>query len=336
MQVKKRNLDIDIVIPWVDGSDPIWQASKRKYSNTTGEDNEIRYRDWGLLKYVFRGIEQNLPWVRKVHFITCGHLPEWLNMDCAKLHIVKHSDYIPGEWLPTFSSHPIELNIHRIQGLSEHFIYQNDDMYYVKPMKPDDFFQGGKPVSQAGLDIFSKTGRVFNGILYSDLEVINRRFYSRKTFPRMITKFINPHYGFKENFKTIQLASWCIGYYPGFSYFHGPNAFLKRTLEEAWEKEYAVLAETSAHKFRQFTDVNQFLFLWWQWNKGDIVPRNIQKRLKYIGVDKDIRTLCTIIENSPYSILCLNDAATDDFEDKKEAFAASFEKILGRKSMFEL
>ena len=101
MERKKKDLDIDIVFPWVDGSDPVWQESKLSYSSLSADDKEIRYRDWGLLKYIFRGIDQNLPWIRKVHFITCGHLPDWLNTDCSKLHIVKHSDYIPSEWLPT-------------------------------------------------------------------------------------------------------------------------------------------------------------------------------------------------------------------------------------------
>ena len=336
MKREVTDIKIDIVLPWVDGSDPVWQESKRQYNIMQGEDNEIRYRDWGLLKYVFRGIEQNLPWIRKVHFITCGHLPDWLNTDCKKLHIVKHSDYIPSEWLPTFSSHPIELNIHRIQGLSEHFIYSNDDMYFVKPMKPEDFFQNGKPVSQAGLDIIHETDRVFTGILFSDLEVINRRFFSRKTFPRTFTKFINLHYGFKENYKTIKIMPWCIGYYPGFSYFHGPNAYLKKTFEEVWAEEHDILSETCSHKFRSFIDVNQYLFLWWQWVKGDFVPSDIRKKIKYLGVNKDIKTLCAFIEKSSYSMLCVNDAFTDDYEAKKEALAASFERVLGKKSMFEL
>ena len=235
-----------------------------------------------------------------------------------------------------FSANPIELNIHRISGLSEHFIYQNDDIYYIKPMKPLEFFQNGKPVSQAGLDIFSERDRTFTGILYSDLEVINRRFFSRTTFPKTLTKFINIKYCFKDNYKTMRIAPWCVGFYPGFSYFHGPNAFLKKTLEEVWEKEEEILSETCSHKFRLYTDVNQYLFLWWQWVKGDFVPENIQKQLKFLGMDKDIKTICAIIEDSTYNMICLNDAVTDDYEEKKDALAKSFEKILGNKSKFEL
>ena len=235
-----------------------------------------------------------------------------------------------------FSANPIELNIHRISGLSEHFIYQNDDIYFLKPMKPQDFFRNGKPVSQAGLDIISERDRTFTGILYSDQEVINRRFFSRTTFPKTLTKFINIKYCFKDNYKTMRIAPWCVGFYPGFSYFHGPNAFLKKTLEEVWEKEEEILSETCSHKFRLYTDVNQYLFLWWQWVKGDFVPENIQKQLKFLGMDKDIKTICAIIEDSTYNMICLNDAVTDDYEEKKDALAKSFEKILGNKSKFEL
>ena len=65
----------------------------------------------GLLKYWFRAVEAYAPWVGQVHFITWGHLPEWLNTQCPKLHIVNHEDYIPEKYLPTFSANPIELNI---------------------------------------------------------------------------------------------------------------------------------------------------------------------------------------------------------------------------------
>ena len=81
---------IDIVSPWVDGSDPVWQADHAKYRASKSADNHpARYREWGLFRYWFRGIEQNASWVRKVHLLTYGHLPAWLEPDHPKLHIVK-------------------------------------------------------------------------------------------------------------------------------------------------------------------------------------------------------------------------------------------------------
>ena len=112
---------IDFVITWVDGSDPAWQQEKRKTLEACGlksaaDDRKERYRDWNNLQYWFRGVEQFAPWVRKVHFVTWGHLPEWLNTSAPKLNIVNHEDFIPEEFRPTFNSHTIEWNLHRIQG----------------------------------------------------------------------------------------------------------------------------------------------------------------------------------------------------------------------------
>ena len=141
---------LDFVITWVDGNDKEWQKEKWTYSAkndiiSDNDDREERYRDWDNLQYWFRGIEKYAPWVRTIHFVTCGHLPAWLNTNHPKLHIVKHSDYIPKKYLPTFNSHTIEWNFHRIEGLSERFVYFNDDMFLFKPTSPEDFFLGNCP-----------------------------------------------------------------------------------------------------------------------------------------------------------------------------------------------
>ena len=121
---------IDFVMPWVDGSDIEWQREKTRYRDKEVNQKEIdasmaRYRDWDNLQYWFRGVEKFTPWVNKIHFITYGHLPKWLNTTNPKLQIVKHEDYIPEKYLPVFSARPIELNIHRIPGLSDKFVYFN-------------------------------------------------------------------------------------------------------------------------------------------------------------------------------------------------------------------
>ena len=115
------------------------------------DDRDARYRDWETLRYWFRGVEKFAPWVNKIYFVTCGHVPSWLNLDADKLVHVKHSDYIPEEYLPTFSSHPIELNVNRIRGLSEHFVYFNDDTFLCRSIPKEIFYRDGKPVHQARL-----------------------------------------------------------------------------------------------------------------------------------------------------------------------------------------
>ena len=90
-------MDIDFVIPWVDGSDPEWRKSKNKYSGKIDEPvdrTDARYRDWDILKYWFRGVEKYAPWVHKIYFVTCGQKPDWLNENHEKLILVNHEDYI--------------------------------------------------------------------------------------------------------------------------------------------------------------------------------------------------------------------------------------------------
>ena len=128
------------------------RKEKYKYMGIDEPDaGAERYRDMGILKYWFRAVESYAPWVNQIHFITWGHLPDWLNTQCPKLHIVNHKDYIPEDCLPVFSSHPIELNLHRIPDLAEHFIYFNDDVYLNNPTTPKTFFVRGLPRDTAVL-----------------------------------------------------------------------------------------------------------------------------------------------------------------------------------------
>ncbi|MDR2890496.1 MAG: Stealth CR1 domain-containing protein, partial [Alistipes sp.] len=77
-------MEIDFVVTWVDMDDPEWRVDFAKYSgrattdNSRNETSEARFRDYGFLKYWFRGVERFAPWVRKIHFVTCGQKPEWL------------------------------------------------------------------------------------------------------------------------------------------------------------------------------------------------------------------------------------------------------------------
>ena len=110
-----KNGPIDFVLPWVDGNDKEWIKKKNQFReiNTTGSD-ENRYRDWGLLKYWFRSSEINAPWVNKIFLITDNQIPSFLNTDNPKLKLVFHKDYIPSQYLHTFNSSSIEMNVHRI------------------------------------------------------------------------------------------------------------------------------------------------------------------------------------------------------------------------------
>ena len=104
---------IDFIITWVDSSDQKWIEEKNKYEITNDlkkvDARNNRYRDMNCLKYWFRGVEKYAPWVNKIFFVTYGHYPEWLNIDNKKIKIIKHSEFIPEKFLPTFNSNAIGL-----------------------------------------------------------------------------------------------------------------------------------------------------------------------------------------------------------------------------------
>ena len=327
---------IDFVIPWVDGSDPEWLKEKARYSGKTLTGNELeRFRDWDQLKYWFRGVEKFAPWVNKIHFITCGHVPEWLNLDHPKLHWVKHEDYIPGEYLPTFSSNPIELNIHRIEGLADKFVYFNDDFFIINHVKPTDFFRKGKPRSTVGLHVTGQYSHTYAGILFSCRSFINRHFNSLQIMKKRFTTFVHPAYGLKRNIFTLLLMPYCVSYFPGFYFSHGPNAYLKETLEEIWEKDPDALHDTCTHRFRSPTDLSQHIILWWQWCKGLAAPQNAEKLLSFMTPQTPDETIVHTLGHQVTPIAIFNDDWVDDFERKKAVVNGAFDMILGEKSSFE-
>ena len=116
------NNTIDFVVPWVDNNDSEWIKSYNYYHPGKTISDRGRFRDWDIFRYWFRAVERYAPWVNKVYLVTNGTFPKWINPDCEKLVLIKHSDYIPEKYLPTFNSITIELNMDKIPGLGETFV----------------------------------------------------------------------------------------------------------------------------------------------------------------------------------------------------------------------
>lgn len=328
------NEKIDFIIAWVDGNDPEWRKERAKYDETFESDNtETRYRDWENLQYWFRGVEKYAPWVNKIHFVTWGHVPQWLNTEHPKLHIVNHRDYIPEEYLPTFNSHTIELNLYRIDGLSEQFVYFNDDMFLTAPVKKELFFKGGLPRDTFGLNAicFGKdTAGNFNG---NDIALINDHFPKKRMIQKYWKKWFHPSNGYKCLIRTWLLITW--RWFPGFYYGHLPENYLKSTFEDVWTQEKEVLAHTCESRFREQTNVNQWLFKYWQLAGGKFCPIT-SKRGKCFHIHEDIEPAVYAIKNNSYRMICLNDTnMTTDWSNKKDRVIEAFEKILPEKSSFE-
>lgn len=325
---------IDFVIPWVDDSDREWQKEKQRYSgNSAQDDRDIRFRDWGMLKYWFRGVEKYAPWVNNIYFVTCGHLPSWLNTAHPKLKTIRHSDYMPADYLPTFSSHPIELNMHRIKGLSEHFVYLNDDLYLINPTKPEDFFKNGLPCDCLVESAITPRNGEFSSILCANIGVINDHFEKKDIYKQLNKVFCHKYGKLLVRTMTAMPYHHIMGFYNP----HSAQAFRKSTFEEVWREEFEILDLTSKNRFRGLNDVSQYLMRYWALCKGEFEPNHPIGI--YMNLDEELNKIVNaILHSDPKTkIITLNDSArVDDFEQRMRIVSKAFQKKFPKRSSFEL
>ncbi|MDE2322421.1 MAG: Stealth CR1 domain-containing protein [candidate division NC10 bacterium] len=139
--------DIDLVYLWVDSTDPVWQAKKIEALQAIGGHTPTpfaaRFRNHDELKYSLRSVAKHAPFIRNIYLITNQQRPTWLNSEAGGLCVVDHQDIFPdSSCLPCFSSNAIETVMHRIRGLSEFFLYANDDMFFLNDVSTEDFLLG--------------------------------------------------------------------------------------------------------------------------------------------------------------------------------------------------
>ncbi|MCD7818271.1 MAG: Stealth CR1 domain-containing protein [Lachnospiraceae bacterium] len=327
--------DIDLVVTWVDGSDPAWLAQRKKYALEKDRENySWTCRDWGWMRYWFRGVEQNLPWIRKIHFLTWGHLPQWLNANHPKLHIVKHEDFIPAEFRPTFSANPIELNVHRIEGLSEQFIYTNDDIIFTGSIASDYYFQDGHPCDCLCLRPITESCKDgFGHILWNNIACINRQFSLRECMEKNKEKWFAPSYPLEVLKRNV--AGYELRHFSGFRDEHLPIPFLKSTFAEVWETVPQLLRSTCNHRFRSNEDVSDWLVRYWQLAKGEFVPRSPLG--KAVSVTSSPEFLRDTILNPLNPVICLNEGTDEiDFEERSAYLRSLLDIVLPQMSSFEL
>ncbi|MCF6376516.1 stealth conserved region 3 domain-containing protein [Nocardioides KLBMP 9356] len=141
--------DVDVVYTWVDGDDEEWLAARdRRIVDTGGTPDERaggaqRYTSRDELRYSMRSLHLFAPWVRRIHLVTAGQVPSWLDTSHERIRVVDHRDVLPASALPTFSSHAIETRLHAVPDLADHFIYVNDDVFLGRPRRPGHFFAPG-------------------------------------------------------------------------------------------------------------------------------------------------------------------------------------------------
>lgn len=262
--------NIDIVIPWVDDSDPTWLKKKKKYTTNVNVDSEManknRFFDYGTLKYVLRSIEINMPWVHKVFLLTDQQFPDWINLD--RIQLVDHTEFIHGK-LPTFNSNVIMTNLGNIPKLSNQFILFNDELIVWRKTKKKDFFRRGLPV-----DSLIETGTVpfsdgFFHVSQNDVALINSLFSKRKCMKEKFTKFFNYKYGI-ENLRT--LLSLPYKAFLGFQNQHLIMPYKKNDFDDAYKKFSENFQTTWQHRFRQPDDINEWLVRYLRNLSGNFIP----------------------------------------------------------------
>ena len=290
---------MDAVITYVDGNDPVW---REEYARCVGGPVMAkRFRDWGTLKYLLRGIERHMPFIDQVFLVVSGpsQVPRWAS---ERLRIVYHRDIIPASLLPTFNSAVIELFLHRIPGLSEHYLFFNDDMFPVADCVPDDFFAEGKVA----------TG--FRPCLFA------RGLYK------------------KHCRNSDHLARRLLGRAPGLS-FRRPQHTCSPMVKSLCAQVDALAGEellSRSTPLRDAGNVNQYLYLDYAFYAGHALARDISNR--HISLARATpRALRSALLTPDRKLVCINDVHLSEqrYDAFRSLILSLFEEKFPAPSRFE-
>jgi hypothetical protein len=281
-------MKIDYVFPYVYCKDTLWQSHYLQTCRKLGlmpQYNSERFRNFGFLKYVFRSIATNAPWINKIHLLVAYNtqVPPWINRDTV--NVVLHSKFIPAIHLPTFNSTTIEMYLKNIPELSEHFLYGNDDFYLNAPCDPSDFYdESGNPIMHV-----NKFG--LNRVTNQFRKVVFNCYKKAKEFNNLkdnTTYFLKP-----EHQVTPMLLSTVTNVYDKF-------------------KDYI---EENVTPFRSDKNLNQYVYSLTQYLSGNITDYKISS--KYLSYEDGLSTeeICDVIKSDKYKLMCINDTEGFKSED---------------------
>ena len=315
-----RHGEVDLVYLWVDGNDPKWQAKKQATTGVLSDHSETnnkgRYISNDELRYALRSAEKHAPWIRRIFIVTDDQRPAWLNTDHPRIQVVDHKEIIPAGALPCFNSTVIEYFLYRIPGLSERFLFANDDMFFNADLRPDFFFAGdGYPIVR-----------------------LKRKFFGR--WHPQLTSFFKGLAGKKPGQYAEMLAdsartvNQIFGtYYSGVPH-HNVDAFLKSDYRNAVEDVFIDrVIESQTHYVRTSGDIHRSAFAYYALAIG-------HAHLKYVGRKEASRILVYKHDFMAYikyyrpKLFCLNDnqRVTDEDRTKIRPF---LETLFPSPSAFE-
>lgn len=334
---------VDFVVLWLDSKDPEWQKAKAQYMpqeySIQKSNHSARFRDWEIFRYWFRSVEKYAPWVRHVYLVTCGHLPTWINLDSPKLKFVRHDQFIPKDYLPTFSCFPTELNLWRIEGISEHIVYFNDDMFLTRPVEKSDFFCNGLPrysaIAEPPYPIANMTAWKHN--LFNNAGVINSCFNVSECIEAHPEKWFSALYA--PNQREWNLRAYKDNNLVGVRFYHLGVPYRCSTMRLVWETIPERLDSSCKNRFRTMDDVFHQLFQLWEMMQGTFEPVSSDYYGKVFNITPeriDSFERCFLSED--FRMVCANDS--EDLTDEGYEFLNGylkglFEKKYPEKSSFE-
>lgn len=308
--------EIDLVYLWVDGNDPVWKNKKQVALSEKISASNInlhgRYVDNDELKYSLRSVEKHLPWIRKIFIVTDNQRPAWLDVNHQKIQLITHEDILPPEAIPCFNSVVIEYFIYRIPGLTDSFLYANDDMFVYADLQPSYFFAGdGFPFVRFQYQFMQRT------------EIRLKKIFGIR---------INNYRRSIEN--ALDLINRKFGvYYPGVSH-HNIDAYRKEDFRAVVEDVFKMeLQPVLKNQFRNPSDVQRVLFQYYllaiKHGQLKIVNRKESCRIRLQNPD-----FMGYLKRFNPDLFCLNDTerATDDDRARVKPF---LEALYPEKSSFE-
>lgn len=268
----------DVVVPMVFPQDMAWRSQYRRYAIKAGKITETeRVRSWDLERFFFRGLAKFLPFVGKVHLIVAqaSQIPDWINT--KYVHVVLHEDIMPQSMLPTYNSQAIEMFIDGIDGLSEEFIYANDDMIACSPLERSEFFQNGKPVIHCGEKPMTDSS-IFQLTVRNCMELAARD-----------TDYIVPD--------GVLLKDG-----------HGYAPMLRSVLS-GMRTRYGRKMDASCTRFRMRCNLNQYLYTYRMWMTGMCIDGH--HRNTYMDNTWSIARMQETVRSGNAGVVCFNDAGGD-------------------------
>lgn len=222
-QASDITFDIDMVFSWVDGNDPEFQKRRAERMKDVvvgeGDDSEARFRQIDELKYALRSVYLFAPWVRRIFIVTDSPKPSWLADHPGVTFVRSEEFFTDPAALPTHNSQAVESQLQHIPGLSEHFLYSNDDMFFGRPVQPGMFFSPGgitkfiEASTRIGLGDndsdrsgFENSARVNRRLLMDRFDRLITRHLEHAATPLRKSVLLELEQEFAEDFHRTQLS----------------------------------------------------------------------------------------------------------------------------------